>query len=173
MCPSSSSSVSTCASLLCSIRSRSLSDIDGSAIAPAIIESCQTRLLLPNERAIEPQITAIYRRFGLNDRQIEIIARAMPKRDYYCQSRRGNRLFELGLGSVALALCASSDKAAHALIDELLRDGARPYFLEAWLYANDLAWAADLVPNLTNVIDASVATHQPSRITPSEQETPS
>jgi hypothetical protein len=89
---------------------QSLSDIDGSAIAPAIIESCQTRLLLPNERAIEPQITAIYRRFGLNDRQIEIIARAMPKRDYYCQSRRGNRLFELGLSDVALALCAASAK---------------------------------------------------------------
>nr|WP_301273037.1 hypothetical protein [Acinetobacter baumannii] len=47
---------------------QSLSDIDGSNIAPAIIESCPTRLLLPNERAIEPQITAIYRRFGLNDR---------------------------------------------------------------------------------------------------------
>ena len=41
------------------------------------------------------------------------------------------------------------------------------------LRAGDGAWAADLVPNLTNVIDASVATHQPSRITPSEQETPS
>jgi len=36
---------------------QSLSDIDISGIAPAIIESCQTRLLLPNERAIEPQIT--------------------------------------------------------------------------------------------------------------------
>ena len=59
---------------------QSLSDIDNSAIAPAIIESCPTRLLLPNERAIEPQITAIYRRFGLNDRQIEILARATPKR---------------------------------------------------------------------------------------------
>ena len=77
---------------------QSLADIDGSAIAPAIIESCPTRIFLPNERAIEPQIAAIYRRFGLNDRQIEIIARATPKRDYYCQSRRGNRLFELGLG---------------------------------------------------------------------------
>jgi type IV secretion system protein VirB4 len=87
---------------------QSLSDIDGSAIAPAIIESCPTRLLLPNERAIEPQITAIYRRFGLNDRQIEILARATPKRDYYCQSRRGNRLFELGLSEVGLALCAAS-----------------------------------------------------------------
>jgi type IV secretion system protein VirB4 len=72
---------------------QSLADIDGSAIAPAIIESCQTRLLLPNERAIEPQITAIYRRFGLNDRQIEILSRATPRRDYYCQSRRVNRMF--------------------------------------------------------------------------------
>src|SRR5205085_8158583 len=43
---------------------QSLSDIDGSAIAPAIIESCPTRLFLPNERAIEPQITDIYHRFG-------------------------------------------------------------------------------------------------------------
>ena len=131
--------------------SQSLADIEASPIAPVLVESCPTRIFLANERAIEPQITAVYERFGLNARQIEIIARATPKRDYYCQSRRGNRLFELGLGAIALALCASSDKVAHALIDELLRDGARPYFLEAWLYANDLAWAADLVPDLTNV----------------------
>ena len=37
---------------------QSLADIDGSAIAPAIIESCPTRLFLPNERALEPQIAA-------------------------------------------------------------------------------------------------------------------
>ncbi|KAJ0343163.1 hypothetical protein COL154_014090 [Colletotrichum chrysophilum] len=134
---------------------QSLSDIDGSNIAPAIVESCPTRVFLPNERAIEPQITAIYRRLGLDDRQIEILARATPKRDYYCQSRRGNRLFELGLGPVALTLCGASSKDAHALIDELLRDGARPYFLEAWLEANGLRWAADLIPDLTNVIDQS------------------
>jgi type IV secretory pathway VirB4 component len=81
---------------------QSLADIE-TAIAPAIIESCPTRIFLPNERAVEPQILSIYRRFGLNDRQIEIVARATPKRDYYCQSARGNRLFELGLGEVALA----------------------------------------------------------------------
>jgi type IV secretion system protein VirB4 len=87
---------------------QSLADIDGSAIAPAIVESCPTRLFLPNERALEPQIATIYRRFGLNDRQIEILSRATPKRDYYCQSRRGNRLFELGLSEVALAFTAAS-----------------------------------------------------------------
>lgn len=130
---------------------QSLSDIDGSVIAPAIIESCQTRLLLPNERAIEPQITAIYRRFGLNDRQIEILARATPKRDYYCQSRRGHRLFELGLGEVALAFAATSSKTDQAVIDRVLTESGREDFAASWLRERGVAWAADLIPALTNL----------------------
>jgi type IV secretion system protein VirB4 len=125
---------------------QSLSDIDNSSIAPAIIESCPTRLLLPNERAIEPQITAIYRRFGLNDRQIEILARATPKRDYYCQSRRGNRLFELGLSELGLALCAASSKSDQTLIANLVAERGRDGFLAAWLRARDVGWAIDLIP---------------------------
>ena len=127
---------------------QSLSDIDGSAIAPAIIESCPTRLFLPNERAIEPQITAIYRRFGLNDRQIEILARAAPKRDYYCQSRRGNRLFELGLGPVALAFTAASSKSDQADIKQILSEHGREGFVGAWLKHRGLPWAADILHGL-------------------------
>jgi type IV secretion system protein TrbE len=134
---------------------QSLSDIDSSAIAPAIIESCQTRLLLPNERAIEPQITSIYRRFGLNDRQIEILARATAKRDYYCQSRRGNRLFELGLGEVALAFCAASSKTDQATIARVLAEHGRDGFMAAWLRLRGAGWAADLIPDLRNLETAS------------------
>lgn len=130
---------------------QSLSDIDASAIAPAIIESCQTRILLPNERAVEPQIAAIYRRFGLNDRQIEILARATPKRDYYCQSRAGNRLFELALGEVALAFCAAASKPDQAAAEALLTEHGHDGFAAAWLRRCDLAWAADLIPDLTNL----------------------
>ncbi|AGB43409.1 hypothetical protein Mesau_00926 [Mesorhizobium australicum WSM2073] len=140
---------------------QSLSDIDRSAIAPAIIESCQTRLLLPNERAIEPQITAIYRRFGLNDRQIEILARATPKRDYYCQSRRGNRLFELGLGEVALALTATSSKTDQAAIERVLAEDGRDGFVPAWLRARGVAWAADLIPDLVNLSPQTKPEAQP------------
>lgn len=134
---------------------QSLSDIEGSPIAPAIIESCQTRILLPNERAIEPQITRIYEQFGLNARQIEIIARAMPKRDYYCQSRRGNRLFELGLSDVALALCAASSKTDQADIARIVAGHGRDGFLAAWLRHRQVDWAADLIPDLTNLEIAS------------------
>ncbi|MEG3145022.1 conjugal transfer protein TrbE [Sphingomonas sp. RT2P30] len=127
---------------------QSLADIETSAIAPAIIESCPTRIFLPNERAVEPQISAIYRRFGLNDRQIEILARATPKRDYYCQSRRGNRLFELGLGEVALAFLATSSKADQLRIAALGESPDFHGFADAWLRARGAGWAADLLPTV-------------------------
>ncbi|MYZ49102.1 conjugal transfer protein TrbE [Propylenella binzhouense] len=127
---------------------QSLSDVDRSAIAPAIVESCPTRVFLPNERAVEPQITAIYERFGLNARQVEIIARAAPKRDYYCQSRRGNRLFELGLSDVALAFCAASSKTDQTAIAQVLAEAGRDGFAAAWLAHKGLAWAADLLPKV-------------------------
>jgi type IV secretion system protein TrbE len=124
---------------------QSLADIETSAIAAAIVESCPTRLFLPNERAIEPQIMSIYRRFGLNDRQIEILARATPKRDYYCQSRRGNRLFELGLGEVALAFTAASSKADQAAIADVVASHGRAGFAAAWLRHKGIDWAVDLL----------------------------
>ena len=122
-----------------------LSDIAGSTIAPAIIESCPSRIFLPNDRAVEPQARAVYEAFGLNGRQIEIIARAVPKRDYYFQSRQGNRLFELGLGPVALAFTGASVKQDHALMDELIGAHGPAAFAEAWLRAKDLDWAAELI----------------------------
>jgi type IV secretion system protein VirB4 len=121
--------------------------VDGSAIAPAIIESCPTRVFLPNERALEPQIAAMYARFGLNDRQTEILARATPKRDYYCQSRRGNRLFELGLSEIALAFCAASSKTDQTAIAETLAAYGRAGFARAWLLRRGLDWAAELLPD--------------------------
>ncbi|MBN9567068.1 MAG: conjugal transfer protein TrbE [Alphaproteobacteria bacterium] len=130
---------------------QSLADIETSAIAPAIVESCPTRLFLPNERAIEPQITAIYRRFGLNDRQIEILSRATPKRDYYCQSRHGNRLFELGLGEVALAFTAASSKSDQIAIADTLAAHGRDGFAAAWLAAKDAAWAVELLPTMESL----------------------
>ena len=107
---------------------------------------------MPNERAIEPQITTIYRRFGLNDRQIEILARATPKRDYYCQSRRGNRLFELGLSEVGLSLCAASSKTDQTLIAQIVADHGRDGFLAAWLAAREVGWAVDLLPGFPTLI---------------------
>jgi len=123
---------------------QSLADIQRSPIAPAIVESCPTRIFLPSPQAIEPQLRPIYEGFGLNARQIEMVARATPKRDYYVQSRLGNRLFDLGLGPVALAFVAAGTPRDHAAIDRVLAEHGPDGFAGAWLSGRGLDWAADL-----------------------------
>ena len=124
---------------------QSLADIADSSIAPAIIESCPQRLFLPNDRAVEPQARVAYERFGLNERQIELIARATPKRHYYLQSRRGNRLFELGLGPVAIALCGASSPSDQTLMDSLIAEHGLGGFASGFLTAKGLDWTANLL----------------------------
>ncbi len=130
---------------------QSLADIEQSSIAPALIESCPTRIFLPNERALEPQARAVYARFGLNDRQTQILSVAQPKRDYYVQTARGNRLFELGLGPVTLALAAAGAPDDHRLIDRCVAEAQPGAFAEQFLRAKGLPWAADALAAFTEV----------------------
>ncbi|MGE0409119.1 MAG: conjugal transfer protein TrbE [Amphiplicatus sp.] len=123
---------------------QSLSDIAASKIAPTIIESCPSRIFLANDRAQVAGIRPTYEGFGLNARQIELIATASPKRHYYYQSAIGNRLFELGLGPIALALCGASLPADQQLIDRIISDGAGD-FASRFLAAKGLSWASEIL----------------------------
>jgi len=125
---------------------QSLADIKDSSIAPAIVESCASRIFLPNPQATEPQIRTIYEGFGLNTRQIEIVATAQPKRDYYYQSQLGNRLFDLDLGPVALAFAGASTPQDQRDIDAVEAAASSSSFAAAWLRHCGLDWAADLLP---------------------------
>ncbi len=130
---------------------QSLADVKDSAIAPAIIESCANRVFLPNPQATEPQIRAIYEGFGLNSRQIEIVATAQPKRDYYYQSRLGNRVFDLDLGPVALAFAGASTPEHQRDIDAVLTAHGAQDFAAHWLRHSGLDWAADLIPSFRSL----------------------
>jgi len=125
-----------------------LSDITRSSIAPALIESCPTRVFLPNPDAHSPQIAALYDGFGLNSQQISIIGKATPKREYYYQSTAGNRLFELGLGPISLAAVGSSSPGDQQLINRVLethgRDGFAAGFYAAKGQHDVAAYLADL-----------------------------
>lgn len=99
---------------------QSLDDVAAASISASLIESCPTQIFLPNPRALEPQSAALYRSFGLNRRQLELIAFAPPKRSYYWRQPRGRRLFDLRLTGVALALCGASSPEDQTLIDTVL-----------------------------------------------------
>jgi type IV secretion system protein VirB4 len=90
-----------------------------------IIESCLTKIYLPNAEATTPAQAPLYRELGLNAREIGILGQATPKRHYYLKSPRGSRLFELGLGPLAQTFLTAapgqsmeeSRRACEALID--------------------------------------------------------
>lgn len=124
---------------------QSLADVQQSSIAPAIIESCPTRIFLANPQAVEPQIKTVYSSFGLSDRQIDIIAQAQPKRDYYYQSRLGNRLFALDIGPVALAFAGAAAPEDQRAIDALLTEQQSSAFAAMWLRHRGLDWAVELL----------------------------
>jgi type IV secretion system protein VirB4 len=100
---------------------QSLSDATNSGILDVIRESTASKIFLPNVHARGEDTAEVYRRMGLNSRQIEIVANAIPKRQYYYASEEGNRLFELALGPLQLALLAVSDKDSVARVGELER----------------------------------------------------
>lgn len=89
---------------------QSLSDAVNSDIVDILKDSTATKIFLPNPNARDQDGGALYRRFGLNDREIDIIANATPKREYYARTEDHRRIFNLALGPVALSFIGVSDK---------------------------------------------------------------
>lgn len=126
------------------LATQSISDAERSGIVDVLKESCPTKICLANGSARESGTREFYERLGFNERQIEIVAAAAPKRDYYVASADGRRLFDMSLGPVALAFVGASGKDDLKRIRSLHRKhGAGwPRF---WLEHRGLANAASLL----------------------------
>jgi type IV secretion system protein VirB4 len=117
---------------------QSLSDAIRSGIMDVLIESCPTKIFLPNEEAgvtgtpENPGPNDFYRALGLNETQVEIIRTATKKRHYYLVSPEGRRLFDLGLGPVTLAFAGATSPDDIARIRDLERVHGRQWPF-AWL----------------------------------------
>ena len=123
---------------------QSLDDIQRSSIASALIESCPTQIFLPNPRALEPASADLYRMFGLNRRQLELIAWATPKRSYYLRQPTGRRMFELKLDGAGLAFCGSASPDDQTLIDAVLAQSGPDGFAREFLKAKGVRHVDDV-----------------------------
>ena len=88
---------------------QSLVDLKGSPLLPVLMESCPTKIFLPNSQAGSQQLQPMYEDFGLEDRQIELLQTSTPKQDYYIFSQAGHRRVSFDMGPVTLAFTGVSD----------------------------------------------------------------
>jgi len=116
---------------------QSLADVFHSPHKAALLESCPTKILLPNPQALSPQGAEHYTALGLNDRQREILATATPKKHYYLLSPEGSRLLDLKLGPLALAFTTASSPERVQLARDLFRRYGEAW-IEPWVEAMGL-----------------------------------
>ncbi|AVH45284.1 conjugal transfer protein TrbE [Agrobacterium tumefaciens] len=127
------------------LATQSISDAERSGIIDVLKESCPTKICLPNGAAREPGTREFYERIGFNERQIEIVATAIPKRDYYVVSPEGRRLFDMALGPVALSFVGASGKEDLKRIRALHSEHGAAWPLQ-WLQQRGIAHADTLFP---------------------------
>jgi type IV secretion system protein VirB4 len=128
---------------------QSVEDALNSPIASSLLESCPSRIFLPNDRALEPNIHEKYEELGLNDKQVNILAHAVAKRQYYYQSHQGNALFDLNLSALALAFCGALPPKAQKELRRLYRESGKAAFLEKYLDLCELKWAIKIIKERT------------------------
>jgi type IV secretion/conjugal transfer VirB4 family ATPase len=112
-----------------------------------ILSACHTKIFLPDDEALTPAMTEAYQSVGLTTAEIQILAKAQKKRDYYYRSVKGRRLFELGLGPAALAFVGASSEQDQLFLDELVATREPSEYARAMLEGRGAVWAAaELAP---------------------------
>jgi len=128
------------------LATQNLSDIVNSPIRQTILDSCFTRILLPNPGAMGEDLKELYMGYlGLNRQQVRLIASGVMKRHYYycAPNSRRYRLFDLALSPVSLSFIGAGSKSDLKKIRELQDE----YGLEwpaYWLRYRDLGDWGDL-----------------------------
>lgn len=113
---------------------QNITDALESNIAPTLLSNCPTRILLPCAAAKTPAMRPYYEKLGLNDSQIQLVAQARAKRQYYFNNpNKGSRLFELGLSELEIAIAGASSPDDHKRIDQALDEARGTSFLYHYL----------------------------------------
>ena len=91
------------------LATQSLADITNSPIRDDVFEACVTKILLPNPEAKAESLRRLYaENLNLNEVQINLLARAQKKREYFYLADGRARMFSLNLGPLQLAFVGVS-----------------------------------------------------------------
>lgn len=132
------------------LATQNLSDIFNSPIRDVVLESCPTKILLPNAEAANPASRQFYESIGLNEREVDIVQKSIPKRQYYVVSPVGRRLIALGLGGVALSFVGISGREDRQLAEDVIDQYGGRWQAE-WLRMRGLGDWADYYDQQTRL----------------------
>jgi type IV secretion system protein VirB4 len=116
------------------IATQAAEDILNSRIGPLLIQSCPTRILLPNRSARSSACRPAYEALGLTEDEIFGVSQLPRNRGYFFQREsEGARPFDLLLEGAELAMCGRSRPEHLRLMDKVLEEHGLKGFWKGWL----------------------------------------
>lgn len=107
--------------------SQQIQHVTKSAIAPTLLDSCLTRILLPTHLATTNEFKPAYKALGLNDTQIAHLAEVADQQNehhwrYYFTNPLGDRFFDFQFSEVEKAFFGASSPRDQVAIDRAIED---------------------------------------------------
>ncbi|HEX4209356.1 MAG TPA: hypothetical protein VHY56_03110, partial [Candidatus Binataceae bacterium] len=115
------------------LATQSLTEVANSSYRDLLLESCPGKIFLPNPEAKGAYVREAYFKLGLSESEIDLVANAASRREYFFHSPAGRRLFSLNLGPLALRLCAATGSRDVEAARAPLQFYGAENFCEAWL----------------------------------------
>jgi type IV secretion/conjugal transfer VirB4 family ATPase len=135
--------------------SQSLGDVARSPIRDILLESCPTRIFLPNFEANTDLGAQLYGEvFQLRSEQIRIVGASIPKLDYLFVQRGQSRAFRFDLGPVQKSFVGASGSSELARVRQLYAEHGYRY-APHWLEERGLPQAAARWRELDDAYSAS------------------
>ena len=88
--------------VFCIFATQNPSAVANSPLNTTMIQNCPTQIFLADPKAVK--LSEDYKKLGLSEEEISILAMSTKKRDYYLKCTQGSRLFQLSLGIIQLSL---------------------------------------------------------------------
>lgn len=116
------------------IATQSPTDVIGEKFS-GILNSCRTRILLPNPDALDPAQRRSYEQIGLSEAEIRAISEAVPKREYVSKQPGGTRTWNLGLDVELAFMTAADDLSLLGTAEKMhaFKDEYGSAWVEEWL----------------------------------------
>ena len=100
-------------------------------------------------QASSPMTQAAYQKIGVTEAEIDVLATATPKRQYFYKSPKGRRLFEMNLQGVSLCFAGRSGDEEMRILDDIEHRVAPQQWPAAMLKQRGLDWAVELLNEAT------------------------
>lgn len=110
------------------LATQSLMDLQSSEHFLNILECAKTRIFLPNFDATSEALKDSYRIMGLSDYEIQLVASAVDKKDYYLVKNDQRILFNLMLSKEELTLLSIAGEYQKAAVDKLFNEYGHKFY---------------------------------------------